>query len=320
MTELVEVVAIVGPTASGKTALSVELAKTLNGEIINGDAYQVYKGLDIGTAKITEVEKEGVPHHLFDFKEPDESYSVADYQIAVRDAIKEISNRGKIPIIVGGTGLYIQSVLFDFRFTEEASDENVRARLESELATENGPEKLYDRLQTLDPKSAEKIHRNNHRRLIRALEIIEVSGKTKGDHEQGQGHEPMYNHLIIGLEVERERLYERIDDRVDQMIIDGLLNEAKELWDKGVRNVQAVQAIGYKELFLHFEKDFPLEDAIELIKKNTRNYAKRQMTYFRNKMEISWFDALMDKEKNVAGILTIMKDFSREESNKVSKQ
>lgn len=320
MTELVEVVAIVGPTASGKTALSVELAKTLNGEIINGDAYQVYKGLDIGTAKITEVEKEGVPHHLFDFKEPDESYSVADYQIAVRDAIKEISNRGKIPIIVGGTGLYIQSVLFDFRFTEEASDENVRARLESELATENGPEKLYDRLQTLDPKSAEKIHRNNHRRLIRALEIIEVSGKTKDDHEQGQGHEPMYNHLIIGLEVERERLYERIDDRVDQMIIDGLLNEAKELWDKGVRNVQAVQAIGYKELFLHFEKDFPLEDAIELIKKNTRNYAKRQMTYFRNKMEISWFDALMDKEKNVAGILTIMKDFSREESNKVSKQ
>ncbi|MBD7983610.1 tRNA (adenosine(37)-N6)-dimethylallyltransferase MiaA [Sporosarcina sp. Sa2YVA2] len=320
MTELIEVVAIVGPTASGKTALSVELAKTLNGEIINGDAYQVYRGLDIGTAKITEDEKEGVPHHLFDFKEPDESFSVAEYQIAVRNAIEEISSRGKLPIIVGGTGLYIQSVLFDFRFTEEAGNVNVRERLESELATENGPEKLYNRLQTLDPKSAEKIHKNNHRRLIRALEIIEVTGKTKDDHEQGQGHEPMYKHLIIGLEVERERLYERIDERVDKMMNNGLFNEAKGLWDKGIRNVQSVQAIGYKELFLHFENELPLEDALEMIKKNTRNYAKRQMTYFKNKMEIFWFDAMSDKEKNVEGILTIMKDFALEESNKVSKQ
>lgn len=316
MSPLIDVIAIVGPTASGKTALSVELAKTIDGEIINGDAMQVYRGLDIGTAKITEEEKMGIPHHLFDCKDPAESFSVAEYQTVVRNAIEDISSRGKQPIIVGGTGLYIQSVLFDFRFTEEAGDLIVRERLEGELEADGGAEKLYARLQAVDPRSAEKIHMNNHRRLIRALEIIEVTGRTKDDHEQGQGREPMYNHFIVGLEVERELLYERISERVDRMMEAGLLVEAKALWDEDIRNVQAVQAIGYKELFLHFDNAITLEDAVELIKKNTRNYAKRQMTYFRNKMGISWFDAIVDKEKVVKGILTIMKDFAHEESNK----
>ncbi|MFS0688018.1 tRNA (adenosine(37)-N6)-dimethylallyltransferase MiaA [Sporosarcina sp. 179-K 8C2 HS] len=311
-----KVIAIVGPTASGKTALSIELAKRLDGEIINGDAMQVYKGLNIGTAKITEQEKEGIPHHLFDIKEPNESFSVAEYQSTVRNCIEEIQSRGKQPIIVGGTGLYIQSVLFDFRFTEEAGDEKVRAELEKELESEGGAERLYNRLQKLDPESAEKIHPNNHRRLIRALEIIEVTGKTKNEHEQGAGDAPLYDHLIVGLKLDREVLYERIDVRVDQMMEEGLLEEARGLWEKGVRNVQSVQAIGYKELYQYFEGAISLDEAVELIKKNTRHYAKRQLTYFRNKVKISWFDVIVDKGNIVDGILSILKGFEEAESNK----
>ncbi|BAQ10599.1 tRNA delta(2)-isopentenylpyrophosphate [Bacillus sp. OxB-1] len=288
-TEL-DVLAIVGPTASGKTALSVELAKRLGGEIINGDSMQVYKGLDIGTAKITFEEMDGVPHHLFDFKEPDEPFSVADYQKAVRGCIDEVQQRGKLPIIVGGTGLYVQSVLFDFRFTEEAADLEVRERLERELE-EQGASALYERLVAADPESAEKIHPNNHRRLIRALEIIEVTGKTKADHEEDAGRAPLYRHLIIGLDMDRELLYERINLRVDLMMENGLLEEVRGLWEQGIRGVQSVQAIGYKELYSYLEGETTLEAAVEAIKKNTRNYAKRQLTYFRNKMEIAWFDA-----------------------------
>ena len=303
-----EVIAIVGPTASGKTALSVALAKAIDGEVINGDAMQVYKKLDIGTAKITTEEMDGVPHHLFDIKEPDEPFSVADYQTAVRQCIKEIRARGKTPIIAGGTGLYVQSVLFDFRFTEEAADLAVRERLECELA-EKGAAYLYDKLVELDPKSAEKIHPNNHRRLVRALEIIEVTGKTKDDHEENAGHAPLYNHLLVGLDMEREVLYDRINLRVDLMMEKGLLAEATSLWEEGIRGVQSVQAIGYKELHQYIEDKLLLDEAVELIQKNTRNYAKRQMTYFRNKLEVAWFDAQLGTAEIVEGILAIMKDF-----------
>ncbi len=317
MNQLDSVIAIVGPTASGKTSLSIELAKRLDGEIINGDAMQVYKGLNIGTAKIKEDEKEGIAHHLFDIKEPTESFSVAEYQSAVRSCIEDIRNRGKQPIIVGGTGLYIQSILFDFRFTEEAGDEKVRAELEKELEEEGGPERLYSRLQKLDPSSAEKIHPNNYRRLVRALEIIEVTGKTKNEHEQGTGEIPIYDHhLIVGLALDREVLYDRINQRVDQMMEDGLLEEARELWENGVRNVQSVQAIGYKELYQYFEDLITLDEAVELIKKHTRHYAKRQMTYFRNKVKISWFDANADKGNIADEILSILKGFEEVESNK----
>ncbi|MER2088615.1 MAG: tRNA (adenosine(37)-N6)-dimethylallyltransferase MiaA [Sporosarcina sp.] len=308
MTNYPEVIAIVGPTASGKTALSVNLAKAIGGEVINGDAMQVYKELDIGTAKITEKDMEGVPHHLFDVKEPDELFSVAEYQAEVRKWIKDIQNRGKIPIIVGGTGLYVQSVLFDFRFTEEAADLEVRNRLELELAGK-GAAYLYDRLVALDPVSAEKIHPNNHRRLVRALEIIEVTGRTKGDHEENAGHAPLYDHLIIGLEMDRDVLYERIDRRVDMMMEKGLLEESERLWHEGIRGVQSVQAIGYKELHQYIEGKVLLDEAVELIKKNTRNYAKRQMTYFRNKLDLTWFDAERDTVEIVEGILENLKDF-----------
>lgn len=293
MKKNIEVIAIVGPTASGKTKFSIELAKAIDGEIINGDALQVYRELDIGTAKITQEEMEGIPHHMFDEKEPNELFSVAEYQQAVREWIATIQQRGKIPIIVGGTGLYIQSVLYDFRFTEQVANEAVRKRLEQELE-EFGPEQLYRKLQQVDPIATEKIHPNNHRRIIRALEIIEVSGKTKNDHEQQAGNTPLYHHMIIGLEMNRELLYERINSRVDQMMRNGLLEEATNLWNKGIRNTQSVQAIGYKEIHQYLEQQYTLDEAVELIKKNTRNYAKRQMTYFRNKLPVTWVDPCED--------------------------
>ncbi len=310
-----EVIAIVGPTASGKTALSVELAKVIGGEVINGDAMQVYKRLDIGTAKITEEEMSGVPHHLFDVMEPDEPFSVAAYQKAVRHWITDIQERGKTPIIAGGTGLYVQAVLYDFRFTEEAADLEVRERLEKELA-ENGAEQLYEKLMRLDPKSAEKIHPNNHRRLVRALEILEVTGLTKDEQEKDAGHAPLYDHLLVGLQTDRDVLYERINRRVELMMEKGLLEEAQQLWDDGIRGVQSVQAIGYKELHQYIEGTLALEDAVDLIKKNTRHYAKRQMTYFRNKLDVTWFDTECGTSQIVQKVLTNLKDY--ENSKRIS--
>lgn len=302
-----DVIAIVGPTASGKTALSLELAKLVDGEVINGDALQVYRGLDIGTAKITPEEMNGIPHHMLNLKEPNESFSVAEYQTEVRKWIKEIRGRGKMPIIVGGTGLYVQAVLYDFRFTEQASDINVRNRLEQELE-EKGARHLYEQLVAKDPIDAGKIHPNNHRRIVRALEIIEVTGKTKGDHEQDVGRDAIFNHLLIGVDMDRELLYERIDKRVDIMMKQGFLEEAETLWNEGIRNMQSVQAIGYRELHQYITGELFLEDAVELIKKNTRNYAKRQMTYFRNKLNVTWFDAERCTEEIIKKISVELKD------------
>lgn len=304
----IEVIAVVGPTASGKTALSIALAKALDGEIINGDAMQVYKELTIGTAKITAEEMDGVPHHFFDVKEPEDSFSVAEYQHAVRKWIDDIRSRGKLPIIVGGSGMYVQSVLFDYRFTEQAADAEVRSRLEKELEGQ-GSDVLYSRLKEQDPLSAETIHPNNHRRLVRALEILEVSGKTKQQHEQQQGSEPIYEQLIIGLELPRELLYERIDRRVDQMEEAGLFEEVKALYDKGIREAQSVKAIGYKEIIAYFDSRSTKEQALEAVKKNTRNFAKRQMTYFRNKLPVQWVDANDSSEEIFQKTLKIIKDF-----------
>lgn len=281
-----EVVAIVGPTASGKTALSIDIAKHYNGEIINGDSMQIYKGLDIGTAKITEEEMEGVPHHLLSFKEPTESFSVADYQKLVRAKIAEIQSRGKLPILVGGSGLYVQAVLYDFQFTEEQVDQAAREAYYAELA-KLGPEAMHAKLASLDPKTAETIHPNNTRRVIRALEMIELSGVSKAAEAQNRGEIPLYNHLIIGLgqNMDREELYDRINRRVDIMMEKGLLEEVKGLWQQNIRNVQSIQAIGYKELYDYFDGKCSLEEAIESLKQNSRRYAKRQLTYFRNKMD-----------------------------------
>ncbi|WP_301109649.1 tRNA (adenosine(37)-N6)-dimethylallyltransferase MiaA [Sporosarcina sp.] len=310
MNGAIDVIAVAGPTASGKTALSTALAKELNGEIINGDAMQVYKGLDIGTAKIQPSEMQGIPHHFFDVKEPTESFSVAEYQQAVRGWIADIQSRGKLPIIVGGSGMYIQAVLFDYRFTEQAADVAVRARLEAELE-ELGSVEMHKRLEKLDPKSAETIHPNNHRRLIRALEILEVTGQTKQEHEQQQGNEPMYNELIIGLDLPRELLYERINHRVDLMVEAGLFAEVEGLWNRDIRNTQSVQAIGYKELISYFDGHLTKEQAIEAVKKNTRNYAKRQLTYFRNKLPVEWVEADQPADEIFRKTCEIIKGFQK---------
>ena len=305
-----DVLAIVGPTASGKTAISIKLAKFLNGEIINGDSMQVYKGLDIGTAKITLSEMEGIPHHLLDIKEPTESFSVAEYQQLVREKIAEIRSRGKLPILVGGTGLYVQSVLYDFQFTEDRVDERVRNAYYEELER-LGPEAMHEKLKLVDPQSATLIHPNNTRRVVRALEIAEHSDTTKSAKTQNQGHEAMYRHVILGLQIDREVLYERINLRVNRMIELGLVTEAKQLWDREIKEVQAVQAIGYKEIYAYFDNQTSLEEAVEQIKQNSRRYAKRQLTYFRNKLPVNW----IEPQLAMSEILPIIKQDMQESAH-----
>ncbi len=302
-----QVVAIVGPTASGKTALSVGLAERLDGEIINGDSMQVYQQLNIGTAKITEEEKRQVPHHFFDILSPTQSFSVAEYQEGVRGWIDTITARDKTPIIVGGTGLYIQSVLYNFQFTEDGTDRDVRKRLEEEVE-EIGKEALHQRLEKIDPKSAQTIHPNNVRRVIRALEIYEVTGKTKTETDEQKGMEKCYESTIFGLHMPREQLYARIDERVNQMVHEGLVEEVHALYKQGIpKSAQAIRGIGYKELYDYFDGHISKEEAIRQIQQNTRRYAKRQMTYFRNKLDVVWLDATLPVEQNIATIYNTLK-------------
>ncbi|MCY8909097.1 tRNA (adenosine(37)-N6)-dimethylallyltransferase MiaA [Bacillus atrophaeus] len=283
------VVILVGPTAVGKTNISIQLAKALNAEIISGDSMQIYKGMDIGTAKISEREMEGIPHHLIDILDPSEPFSTADYQRLVRSKIKEISERGKLPMIVGGTGLYIQSVLYDYTFTEEANDSAFRKKME-EAAVQEGAEALHARLAAADSEAAASIHPNNIRRVIRALEILHTSGKTMSQHLKEQKREQLYHSVMIGLTMDREALYERINERVDMMMAEGLADEVKRLYNQNLRDCQSIQAIGYKELYAYFDGIVTLSEAVEQLKQNSRRYAKRQLTWFRNKMHVSWFD------------------------------
>lgn len=298
MNKKIDVVAIIGPTASGKTALSIRLAKEIDGEIINGDSMQIYRHMDIGTAKITEVEMEGIPHHLLDIKEPTEGFSVAEYQRLVRGKIEEIQSRGKMPIIVGGTGLYVQSVLYDFQFAKQEIDETARENYYKELDV-LGPEAMYAKLVRLDAAAAATIHPNNTRRVIRALELAELAGVSRAEEQFNRGDMPLYNHLIIGLDMDREKLYERINLRVELMMEAGLVEEVRALYDAGIRDVQAIKAIGYKELYAHFDGLVSLDEAEEQIKQNSRRYAKRQLTYFRNKMDIEWIGNEWSKVKSL---------------------
>lgn len=280
---------IIGPTAVGKTKLSIEMAKIFNGEIISGDSMQIYREMDIGTAKITKDEMDGIPHYLIDIKEPDENFSVAEFQLLVRDKITEIAQKGKLPIIVGGTGLYIQSVIYDYQFSDVPSDEALRNKLEQRLK-EIGNEALYKELQEIDPDSAEQIHPNNSRRVIRALEIYYLTGRTRQEYQNTQQPDLLYDTALIGLTMDRELLYERINARVDIMVREGLLDEVKSLHNRGLRECQSIQAIGYKEIYQYLDGDIPFEQAIETLKQNSRRYAKRQLTWFRNKMDVKWFD------------------------------
>lgn len=276
-----KVLVIIGPTAVGKTALSIKMAKKFNGEIINGDSVQVYRSLDIGSAKIKPEEMEGIPHHLLDILEPTESFSVADFQKLVRQKIKEVTNRGNLPIIVGGTGLYIQAALYDFRFEDPGRNDEYTS-----IYNEISNEELHQLLMNIDPDEASKTHPNNRRRILRALEIHAHLNKTKTELLALQKHELLYDVFIIGLDMERKQLYDRINKRVDQMMQDNLPEEVYSLYQKGIK----VNAIGYKEFYDYFEGKKTLVEVINEIKKNTRRYAKRQLTYFRNKLPVNWFN------------------------------
>lgn len=302
-----KVLVIVGPTAVGKTALSVELAKKFNGEIISGDSLQIYKKLDIGTAKISTSEMSGIPHHLIDMIEPTGNYSVADFQKAGRQLITEITERGHLPIIAGGTGLYIQSLLYDYQLgAKEEVVSDVRKKYE-ELAEKIGKKQLWEYLKEKDPLAAEKIHWNNQRKVIRALEVFEVTGYSIMTPKEKP--QCLYEYCMIGLDTDRKLLYQRIDQRVDQMIAAGLVDEARFVYSLG--EIQASQGIGYKELYPYFKGEITLEEAVEQIKQNSRRYAKRQLTWFRNRLKAQWFD-LLEQPKQQEEIERVIKKWLEE--------
>lgn len=289
MSNVKKLICITGPTASGKTALSVALAQKLDTEIISSDSMQIYRGMDIGTAKPTPEEQKAVPHHMIDILEPGESFSVARY-IELADACAEkLLAVGKIPIVVGGTGLYLDALIEGSTFTGDETDHSIRQKYEK-MAEEQGNLAVHACLAAVDPQAAERLHPNNRKRVIRALEVFEQTGMTLDAWNAGNKRPlPKYTAIKIGLRpTERETLYQRIDQRVDQMMENGLLEEAQRLFDSGQLTGTAAQAIGYKELLDFFEGTCPLEVCVETLKHRTRNYAKRQLTWLRRDPTVHW--------------------------------
>lgn len=305
-------IVLTGPTAVGKTSLSISLAKAVNGEIISADSMQVYKGMDIGSAKIRKEEMQGVTHYLVDILEPEEEFHIVKFQELAKAAMEEIYAKGKIPLLVGGTGFYIQAVTRDIDFTQAEQETSYREELE-QLAKEKGTEYLHEKLREVDPKSAENIHANNVKRVIRALEFYHQNGTPISDHneEQKQQTSP-YNLSYFVLTAPREILYERIDRRVDQMMEEGLLEEVKSLRERGChRGMVSMQGLGYKEILAYLEGEYPLEEAVRILKRDTRHFAKRQLTWFRREQDVIW----VDKEQfhwNEAEILEYMMSVLKE--------
>ncbi|RKD24310.1 tRNA (adenosine(37)-N6)-dimethylallyltransferase MiaA [Ammoniphilus oxalaticus] len=280
---------IVGPTAVGKTALSIELALKLQGEVISGDSMQVYRGMDIGTAKITSEEMRGVPHHLIDIHDPTHAFSAAEFQGRATELIHQINQRNRLPMIVGGTGLYVQSVIYQYEFSEAGQDEAFRSKME-QFAEERGREALHEQLRQIDPVTAQRLHPNDLKRVIRALEIYELTGATMAEYQNRAKQSP-YELCLLGLTMDRAVLYERINLRVDLMIEQGLVDEVERLLKRGyTRDLISMQGIGYKEIVEYLEGNVTLPEAIESLKQNTRNFAKRQLTWFRSMKEIEWID------------------------------
>jgi tRNA dimethylallyltransferase len=281
---------LVGPTAVGKTKLSLALAHQYNCEIISGDSMQVYRGMDIGTAKISPEEQENIPHHLIDILEPNEAFSAAAFQQLAGELIDDIHSRNRLPFIVGGTGLYIESLCYSFQFSEAASDEQYRQE-QARFLAEFGEQALHDKLKQVDPVSAERLHPNNTRRIIRALEILHVTGTTLSAQLAGQTKQSPYDLCLIGLTMDRALLYKRIEQRIDQMIDQGLVEEVNLLVDRGYsRALISMQGLGYKEIIGYLAGECSLAEAITLLKRDTRHYAKRQMSWFRHMKDIHWID------------------------------
>lgn len=281
-----------GPTASGKTRLAIELAKLLNGEIVSADSMQIYKYMNIGSAKPTAEEQKEVKHHLIDFLEPDAVFSVADYTEMAHDVIGKLISEGKMPVMCGGTGLYINSVVNDVTFGETDTNDDIRAEL-AKTAREKGNDALIEMLAEFDPVSAARLHPNNVRRVIRAIEFYKVTGQTISSHqEMTKQTEGRYNPVMFCIAWDRQKLYERINKRVDKMLEDGLLEEVKRLMEAGyTKALNSMKAIGYKELIDYYNGETTLEEAVELIKQSSRRYAKRQLTWFRRDKRIHWLNA-----------------------------
>lgn len=303
-------VIIAGPTASGKTALSIELAKKINGEVISADSMQVYRFMDIGTAKVTEEEKQGIPHYLVDELYPDEEYNVMVFQQKAKAYMKQIWESGKIPILVGGTGFYINALLYDNDFTETENDTSFRQACYAQ-AESQGTESLFAKLKEVDPEYAQTIHANNVKRVARALEYHFLTGEKFSKHnaEQKQKESP-YNAAVIILTMEREKLYQRIEYRVDLMMEQGLLAEVKGLLDKGYSSdLVSMQGLGYKEFVPYFEGKCSLEEAVIALKKGTRHFAKRQLTWFRRQIDGLWVDlSKADLDMAMTDVLSYLKE------------
>lgn len=280
---------LTGPTAVGKTALSVKFAKAINGAIISADSMQVYRGMDIGSAKVTKEEMEGVPHYLIDVLDPDEEFHVVRFQEMAKAAMEEIYAKGQIPILAGGTGFYIQSVLYDIDFTSQEEDTAFRDQLEA-LADREGNEALHEMLQKVDPVSAEKIHANNRKRVIRALEFYEKTKTPISEHNEVEAaKESPYAFCYFVLNDDRDKVYARIEKRIDLMLEAGLIDEVKALQEKGYhKSMVSMQGLGYKEILAYLEGEISLDDAIYILKRDTRHFAKRQLTWFRREKDVIW--------------------------------
>ncbi len=288
-------IVVAGPTASGKTSLSIALCHRLQGEVVAMDSMQVYRHMDIGTAKPTILEREGIPHHMLDVADPKDAYSVAEYAKQAKECIDDVHQRGKIPILTGGTGLYLKALITSMELGGTQGDPAIRERLTAIAQVENGGEALHDMLQKIDPATANRLHRNDIRRVIRALEVYELTGKPISGQQPGEQPECPYSLCILGLFMDREALYKRIEDRVDAMVRMGLPAEVENLLRMGVPpQAQSLQGLGYKELIPVVQDGQPLKQAIDAIKLGTRHYAKRQMTWFRRTEGIIWLNTQAD--------------------------
>ena len=298
-----KVIVICGPTASGKTALSIDLAKRINGEVVSADSMQIYKDMDIGSAKVTKEEMQGIKHYLVDCVSPDERYSVANYKLDAKKAIEEILKKGKTPIVVGGTGLYIDALIYEIEYQDIKINESYRKELES-IKQNQGLEVLYERAVKIDPEAMKKISPNDSKRIMRVLEIYEATGKNKTEQEaESRLKEIPYNYKVFAITMDREKLYERINKRVDIMIENGLIEEVKELLKKYKEFPTAMQALGYKEVKEYLDGKLTKQEMIDKIKQESRRYAKRQLTWFRKNKQTIWIDGLNDMQKNINIIL-----------------